>query len=93
MSASPTTTGDTAKGRSTIALTSVLPRQRRRTSASARPTPKIVFSGTAIATIVHVSQNACCAAGVVTASHAGASPCSNVRAKTIATGIASSAAR
>ena len=41
--------------------------------------PKIVFSGTAIATIVIVSQNACCAAGVVTASHAGARPCSNVR--------------
>ena len=43
------------------------------------PTPKIVFSGTAIATIVIVSQKACCADGVVTASHAGPSPCSKVR--------------
>ncbi len=86
-------TGEIANGRSTIADTSVLPRQRPRTSASARPTPKTVFSGTAIATIMQVSQNACWASGVVTASKAAPTPCSNVRKKTIATGIASSAAR
>ena len=38
------------------------------------PTPKIVFAGTAMATITSVSQNACCASGVVTASQAGAEP-------------------
>jgi len=41
--------------------------------------PKTVLSGTAIATIVSVSQKACCAGGVVTASQAGPIPCSNVR--------------
>jgi hypothetical protein len=48
-------------------------------SPAPSPTPKIVFAGTAMATITSVSQNACCASGVVTASQAGASPCSKVR--------------
>ena len=43
------------------------------------PIPKIVFSGTAIATISSDSQNACSAFGAVTALHTGARPCSNVR--------------
>ena len=53
-------------------------------------TPKIVLSGTATATITIVSQKACCASGVVTASQAGPIPFSNVRKKTSPTGAASS---
>ena len=41
-------------------------------------TPKIVFSGTAIATSTNVSQNACIASGVVTDAHAAAIPFSKV---------------
>ena len=55
--------------------------------------PKIVFSGTAIAAIFSVSQNAWRASGVVTASHAGPMPCSNVRQKTSPTGTSRIAAR
>jgi len=53
-SASPTTTGETANGRSTAALRSARPRKRWRTIASAASTPKIVLSGTATATITSV---------------------------------------
>ena len=42
-------------------------------------TPKIVLSGTAIATSSMVSQKAWVADGVVTACHAALAPCSNVR--------------
>ena len=55
--------------------------------------PKIVFAGTTITVIRIVIRNACRAAGVVTASIAGAEPSSNVRQKTIPTGSASSSAR
>jgi hypothetical protein len=40
--------------------------------------PKIVLSGTAIATSSIESQNACTAFGAVAARHTGASPCSKV---------------
>ncbi len=43
------------------------------------PIPKIVLSGTAIATISSDSQNACSAFGAVIALQTGASPCSKVR--------------
>ena len=43
------------------------------------PTPKIVLSGTAIATTSIDSQNACNALGAVIASQTGARPCSKVR--------------
>ena len=46
--ASPTTIGDRASGRSTIALTSPLPGKRCRTIAIAQAMPKIVFAGTTI---------------------------------------------
>ena len=49
--ASPTTTGDSASGRSTRAFMTPLPGKRWRTIASAQMTPKIVFAGTAIAAI------------------------------------------
>src|SRR6266516_6851717 len=48
--------------------------------------PKIVFAGTAIAAMISVSFRACSASGVVTASHAGPKPCSNVRYKIKPTG-------
>ena len=53
-------------------------------------TPKTVLIGTAATTIIIVSQNACCASGVVTASHAAPNPCSKVRKKTSPIGAASS---
>ena len=56
-------------------------------------TPKTVFAGTAIAAMVIVTTKACFAAGVVTASQAGPSPCSNVRQKTSPTGAARSTPR
>ena len=71
-SASPTTTGEIANGRSISSPSSALPRKRPRSSSSAMPIPKTVFSGTAIATISSDSQNACWALGAVTASHTGA---------------------
>ena len=52
MSETPTMTGETANGRSTIACTMPRPRKRPRASASAVTTPKTTFSGTTIATIV-----------------------------------------
>jgi hypothetical protein len=57
----------------------LLPRNSRRSSRSAVATPKIVLSGTAMTTITNVSQNACCASGVVTESQAAPIPRSNVR--------------
>ncbi len=65
-SASPTITGETTNGRSINASSIARPRVLLRTSTSAQPTPKIVFSGTAIAAIRTVSQKALTAAGVVT---------------------------
>ena len=61
------------------ASSSALPRKRPRTSTSAVSTPKIVFSGTAIAAISSVSQNALIAAGVVTDSITAPRPGSSVR--------------
>ena len=90
ISARPITTGETANGRSIAAFISALPGNRWRTSTIAVITPKTVLIGTATPTITMVSQKACCASGVVTASHAGPKPCSNVRKKTRPTGAASS---
>ena len=50
----PTTTGDTANGRSIAAFRSARPRKRWRTITSAATTPKIVLSGTATATMTNV---------------------------------------
>ncbi len=49
-----------------------------RTSSSAQTTPKIVFSGTAIATISRVSFSACRPSGEVIASSGGPIPSSKV---------------
>ena len=65
ISASPTTTGEIANGRSISEFSTALPRNRPRASASAQSTPKIVLSGTAIAVTVSVRLNAEIAAGVV----------------------------
>src|SRR5207244_10478704 len=92
-SARPTTTGESASGRSTTAFTSPLPGNRRRTIASASVTPKTVFAGTAISVIRTVSQKAWRASCVVTACQAGENPCSKVRQKTRPTGARRSTAR
>jgi hypothetical protein len=75
----PTITGEIASGRSTTAFSSPRPRQRPRTSSSARMTPTIVLTGTAIAAISSVSTSAWTASCVVTACHACANPCSKAR--------------
>ena len=68
------TTGEIANGRSIAASSSALPRKFPRTSASAAKMPKTALSGTAIAAISIVSQNALTAAGVVTESHTARDP-------------------
>jgi len=76
---SPTTTGDSARGRSISALTSGLAGTRPRTRVRAAATPKRAFSGTAMAVIRTVSQRACSASGLVTASQKVPAPRSKVR--------------
>ena len=68
------------------ALRSHLPGNLRRTMAIAQTMPNTVFTGTAIAVMINVSLKAWIVSGVVSASHAGANPSSNVRQKTIASG-------
>src|SRR5262249_51019609 len=63
-----------------------LPGNRRRTITSAQTIPKTVLIGTAIAVMRSVSLKAWMVSGSVSASHAGAKPCSNVRQKTTASG-------
>jgi hypothetical protein len=70
-----------------------LPRLLPRASTSAAPTPKIVFSGTAIAAINRDSHSALIAAGVVMNDQAVPIPCSKVRQKTTPTGASNSSAR
>jgi len=77
--ASPTTTGDRASGRSMKAFRRPLPQKDFRTIASAHTIPNTVFTGTAMAVMISVSLNAWSVSGAVSASHAGAKPCSNVR--------------
>ena len=55
---SPTTTGETARGRSTSAETSRFPGKRSRARTSATITPKNVVTTTVIAMITKVSRNA-----------------------------------
>ena len=68
------------------AFRSALAGNRLRTIASARTTPKTVFTGTAIAVMISVSLKALIVSGVVSASQAGPKPSSKVRQKTIASG-------
>ena len=53
------TTGEMARGMSTSASSSQAPGKRWRARMSATPTPKIVFSGTAMPATSSVSQSAC----------------------------------
>src|SRR4051794_39833716 len=82
----PTTTGESASGRSTNAFTSPLPGKRRRTIARPTTIPKIVFSGTAIAAISIVSLNACSVSASVIADHALPIPSAQIRQKSIDSG-------
>ena len=68
------------------AFRSPLPRKRRRTIASAQTMPNTVFTGTAMAVMISVSLNALSVSGVVSASHAGPKPSSNVLQNTTASG-------
>ncbi len=79
MSETPTTIGDTANGRSTIACTMPRPRKRPRTNASAVTTPNTTFTGTTIATISRLSESAEIAAGVVICSQKAPKPSPKVR--------------
>src|SRR5512142_1552480 len=93
MRVKPTTTGDTAKGRSMSAERSALPGNSRRTMTSAIVMPKIVFKGTAISAISRVSLSAATASRAVIASHTGPTPFENVCATIMPTGISSRPAR
>ena len=68
INATPTTTGETAKGRSITACSTPLPRKRLRASTNAVGMPKNTFSGTTMATTSSVKSSADCAAGVLTQS-------------------------
>ena len=89
----PTTTGETASGRSTRASSSQAPGKRCRDRISATPTPNTVSSGTAMSTTRKVSHRACRASGEVTASQAGARPCWKARKKMKPTGTTTKRAR
>gem|GEM_PF-4206855 len=65
INATPTTTGETANGRSMIACSTPLPRNRLRASTSAVGIPKITLSGTTIATTSTDKFSAEIAAGVL----------------------------
>ena len=68
-------TGEMASGTSTSASSNQAPGKRWRARMSETPTPKMVLSGTAMATTSSVSQSACSASGAVRASHAVPRPC------------------
>src|SRR5437868_3171574 len=93
VSRTPSTTGESAIGRSTIAFTSPMPGMRCRTIASAQRTPKIVLSGTATSAISSVSFRAWTANGLEIAAQNGCHPCSNARQKISATGATRITAR
>ncbi len=78
-SASPITTGEIANGMSTSVFSIALPRKFWRTRTIAARTPKIVFSGTAIATVISVSFSAASPFSLKTASNDSTKPASNVR--------------
>src|SRR3954471_15344190 len=84
------TTGEIANGRSMTASSRRLPRTLERTSSSAAMIPNAVFSGTAIAAISIVSQNALTAAGVVIESMTAPRPGSRVRYSTTPIGTSTS---
>ena len=87
MSARPTTTGETASGRSTRALSTRLPGNSCRTSSNAAPTPKIVFITTTHTAMKIVIWNAWIAEWEVSESHTVPTPFSKVRRVMMPTGI------
>src|SRR5271155_3458247 len=90
INATPTTTGETANGRSMMACSTPLPRNRLRASISAVGTPKITLSGTTIATTSNDKFSADTAAGVLTHSKNWPTPGAKVRHKINPTGTTSS---
>ena len=93
ISATPTTTGDTAKGRSMTACSRLLPRNLLRANTNAVGTPKITLRGTTIATTSSDSCKADNAAGVVTDSKNAPTPGAKVRHRINPTGTISSNSR
>src|SRR6266540_3607969 len=89
MSARPTTTGETAIGRSISAFMIRLPGNWCRTSSSATPTPKIALSSTDQNDTMAVILKACTTEGSASASRTGLRPFANVRQNTRPTGSTS----
>src|SRR6476646_7810470 len=92
INATPTTTGETANGRSMTACNALLPRNLLRTNTSAVGIPKMTLSGTTIATTRSDSWSAETAAGVLTDVKNAPSPGSNVRHRMTTTGTMTSTA-
>src|SRR5215207_6457116 len=86
INASPTTTGETASGRSMSTLNTRFPGKRWRTNNSDAPSPKIVFPTTVQNATMSVTRNAWSAEGFVSWSHNGPTPCSKVRQNNTPTG-------
>ena len=89
----PTTTGETANGRSMSALRSTLPGKFRRTIRSAMVMPKMVLSGTVIRAISSVNSSARRASCWVAAFSTGVRPPEKVCTTMIVTGTISRARR
>ena len=66
INATPTMMGETEKGRSMIACSTPLPRNRLRASTNDVETPKITFNGSTMANTSSDKFSADCAAGVLT---------------------------
>ncbi len=75
----PTTTGETARGRSTKASRSQAPGKRWRERMRATPTPNTVSAGTAMSTTRKVSHRAWTASGEEMADQAAPKPCWKAR--------------
>src|SRR6476660_5700783 len=86
INATPTTTGDTANGRSITACRALLPRNLLRANTNAVGTPKRTLSGTTIATTSNDNWSAETAAGVMIDSKNAPTPGWNVRHRISATG-------
>src|ERR1700710_2004115 len=86
INATPTTTGDTANGRSMTACSALLPRNLLRASTSAVGTPNTTLSGTTIATTRTDNCNADTAAGLVIDATNSPNPGANVRQRMSPTG-------
>src|SRR5690606_6096957 len=88
----PATTGETAKGRSTSASSTRLPRNSKRVSDQAANTPNTALTGITIAAVSRVSLSAESASGVVSAPHQVAKPLPKADSSTISSGSTTSSA-